>query len=133
VIFQIAAGVCLGIVVAVLVLINWRVLLKSSIFLLAGMAVLLAVAAAATAIYTHREGVANAARAIFIFGAFFGPAVVILAVANRRSPAFAYGRPPWDRGFRAYARILFVVAAVAAGFVLVAVVGRIARAFGLVL
>ena len=108
-ILQIAAGVCLGIVAAVLILNYWRRLLRGSMWLLAGLLIVAAVVAGIAAAHPTQETVATWVRTLLIVVVAVSPSYLIVRTVDRRYPAFAHGRPPWNTPMRSHVRTLFIV------------------------
>jgi hypothetical protein len=110
-IFQIAAGVCIGIVLAVVILNYWRQILSLSITA-AFWLVVVAVALAAIVAVVQNQTIRLVAAG---FGCLLVLPSAILEYFNRRYPDLAHGRPPWNRGLKAFARLLVVVGALGCG------------------
>jgi hypothetical protein len=114
-VFEIAAGVCLGIVAAVVVLRYWRQLLKVSWFLVFWVVVVAALSWGGTRVWAHIGGILTTAGTVALA---FACILVMMGIplggyqyAARRFPglgALLHGKPPWDRPARVPARLLLM-------------------------
>jgi hypothetical protein len=138
-IFKIAVGVFLGIVLAAVVLANWRLLVTVSMIAIRWTIVVALVGAVALLVYVtvqHVEHVsAEKLRIAALIGAFVlfivGVPYAILRVVNRRYPAFANGHPPWNSGIRSWMRSIFLFGSVGVGVLALFIATYIAKILGL--
>jgi hypothetical protein len=138
-IFKIAVGVFLGIVLAAVVLANWRLLVTVSMIAIRWTIVVALVGAVALLVYVtvqHVEHVsAEKLRIAARIGAFVlfivGVPYAILRVVNRRYPAFANGHPPWNSGIRSWMRSIFLFGSVGVGVLALFIATYIAKILGL--
>jgi hypothetical protein len=125
-IIQIAAGVCIGIVLAVVLLNYWRQIVAGTI----GLSILLLVGAVVLAGIVTVVKNPDVRMSALIIACMIGVPALILAYANRRFPALAHRRPPWDRGARAFVPLLVMLGAVLVGFGALLLLGAALERFG---
>jgi uncharacterized membrane protein len=114
-IIQIAAGVCIGIVLAVVILKYWREMVGGTVVLSILLSCLLVLAAILAGILIVSKNPEVRWGAVFLT-CMIGVPGALLGYANRRLPALAHRRPPWDRGPRALVPFLVMLGAVIVGF-----------------
>lgn len=112
-VFEIAAGVCIGIVLAVLVLRHWKKFLVGSFALLFWGAILGALLIGASFIWQHISTALIYGGAIVCVLVLYGIPFALYNAALRRYPSLSplvKGDPPWDSAARLPIRLLVMMA-----------------------
>jgi hypothetical protein len=106
---DIALGVCLGIVLAALVLRHWRQLIAGSLTIIAGALVIGFLIFLGTLVWSHFADIATIAGAFVALAVLYGVPFWVYGRVASAYPSFnalIKGDPPWNRPARVPARLL---------------------------